>query len=282
MSDLSDDRPVRVIRPKQSLFALLFGGIASLRMYKHLLLELALLRLRVRYKQSLLGWTWAVVHPLALVVTYTLVFSKLIGLKGGTLPYALFVLAGLVPWIFFSNSVSSATAGMVAHRHLISRAAFPREIIPLSYVAAALVDLGVSAIMLVGAMAYYGLRPNLYGLYAIPVVVMLAMCAAASALCCSAFQARFRDVGIAMPLLLQVLIFTTPVVYSSAVVPTSLRTGYMLNPLAVLVEAFRQSAVLGVRPDLHEMIYCGAISAGLLLFAYVLFRRLDATLADVI
>ena len=276
------DRPVKVIRPAQSLIGVLSAGLAALWEHRGLFVEMTLLRLRTRYRQSLLGWLWAVLPPLVLAITYTLVFSKAIGLASGDLPYALFVLSGLVPWMFFSTSVSTAAAGIVTHRYLISRVAFPRETIPLSYVAAALLDLGVGMLMLAAMTCYFGISPTLSVLYAIPVIGILVICSAAAALVLSSFQARFRDIGIAMPLLLQVLMFTTPVVYSPAVVPESFKAIYFANPLAILMQAFRQAAVSGVSPDAGDLIYCGTVSIGCLIFSYILFKRLDATLADVI
>jgi lipopolysaccharide transport system permease protein len=275
-------RPVKVIRPAQSLIGELSAGLAALWSHRGLFVEMTLLRLRTRYRQSLLGWLWAVLPPLALTITYALVFSKAIGLTGGDLPYALFILSALVPWTFFSTSVSTAAAGIVTHRYLISRVAFPREIIPLSYVAAALLDLGVGMLMLAAMMSYFGICPTLNILYAIPVIGILVICSVAAALVLSSFQARFRDIGIAMPLLLQVLMFTTPVVYSSAAIPEGLKAVYFANPLAILMQAFRQAAASGVSPDAGELIYCGTVSIVCLICSYILFKRLDATLADVI
>jgi lipopolysaccharide transport system permease protein len=277
-----DDRPVRIIRPTQSLVEVLFAGLTELLSHKSLFLEMTLLRLKVRYKQSLLGWIWAVLPSLLLMITYTLIFSKVIGLTSDDLPYALFIFSGLVPWTFFSTSVSTATAGIVTHRYLISRVAFPREIIPLSYVAAALVDLGVGMLMLAAMMYYFGFSPTFNALYVIPVIAMLVLCSVAVALCCSAFQARFRDIGVAMPLLLQVLMFSTPVVYSSAAIPHSVKAIYFANPLAILIEAFRQAAAFGVSPNMGEMVYCATVAIVSLTLTYILFKRLDATLADVI
>lgn len=278
----ADDRSVRVIRPTRSLVQILSAGLTELWSHKSLFLEMTLLRLKVRYRQSVLGWIWAVLPSLVLMITYTLIFSKLIGLGGGDLPYALFTFSGLIPWTFFSTSVSTATAGIVTHRYLVTRVAFPREIIPLSYVAAALVDLGIGMAMLAAMMYYFGFSPTLNTLYAIPVIGMLIIFSVAVALCCSSFQARFRDIGIAMPLLLQVLMFTTPVVYSSAAIPQSVKAIYFANPLAILIEAFRQAAASGVSPDVSEMIFCGTVSIVCLVFSYILFKRLDATLPDVI
>ena len=182
----------------------------------------------------------------------------------------------------FSTSVSTATAGIVNHRYLMSRVAFPREIIPLSYVAASLVDLGIGVLMLAAMMWYFGVYPTIRILYVIPLIGLVVACSAAAALCCSSFQARFRDVGIALPLLLQILMFATPVVYSSAAIPDGYKALYFANPIAILIEAFRQVTILGAGPSVAQMTYCVTICIAWLVLAYILFKRLDATLVDVI
>jgi lipopolysaccharide transport system permease protein len=276
------DRPVKVIRPTQSVGGLLCEGLTSLVRYKSLFVEMTLLRLKLRYKQSLLGWIWAVVPPLLLMVTYTLIFSSVIGFKTGDLPAALFILSGLIPWTFFTTSVSTATAGMVTHRYLISRCAFPREIIPLSYVVSAIFDLGIGILMLIALMYHFDSWPTLKVLYAIPILGMLVTYSVAASLCSSSFQARFRDIGIAMPLLLQIMMFTAPIVYSSDSIPQNIKDIYFLNPLAILIEAFRQTVVLGTNPNVDQMIYCAIWSIICVVLSYILFKRLDTTLADVI
>jgi lipopolysaccharide transport system permease protein len=281
-STAPDERRVLVIAASPPLTDLVSAGLASLWNHKSLLLEMTMLRLKVRYRQSILGWTWAVIPPLLLMITYTLIFSKVAGLKTGELPYALFVFSGLILWTFFSTSVGTATAGMVAHRYLITRVAFPREIIPLSYVFAAMVDLVIGLLMLLAMMLYFGIVPTIYAFYALPIITMHVACCIAAALCCSAFQARFRDVGLAMPLLLQVLMFTTPVVYSSEAIPHSARSIYFANPIAIQVEAFRKTIVLGLPPDAGALLYCAAVSVICLGLSFVLFKRLDIDLADVI
>ena len=277
-----DDRPVKIIRPSRTIIEVLTKAPAILLNHRSLLREMTLLRLKVRYRQSLLGWLWAVIPPLMLMITYTLIFSRVIGLQVGDTPYALFIFAGLIPWTFFANSVSTATAGIVTHRYLISRVAFPREIVPISYLAAALVDFAVGVLMLAAMMWHFGYAASPRALYAVPIVATLVIFTTAVSLCFSSFQARFRDIGIAMPLLLQVLMFTAPIVYSSAVIPERLKAAYFANPLAILIEAFRQSVIFGVAPNSTEMLYCAVVSSLYLVFSYALFKLMDATLADVL
>jgi lipopolysaccharide transport system permease protein len=276
------ERPIKVIRPIRFSLGNLLSDLRSLCRHRGLFFEMTLLRLKVRYRQSLLGWVWAVLPPVLLMIAYMFVFSKVVGLQTENLPYSLFSFSGLIPWMFFSNSVSTATSGIVTHRYLISRVAFPREIIPLSYVAAAVVELGLGLLMLAAVMFYFDVRPTRYVFYAIPILIMLAICAVAAAFVCASLQARFRDIGMAMPLMLQVLMFTAPVVYSSQSLPNEIRNIYFFNPLAILIEALRHSVVTGVWPTESYLIYCAVVSCVSVIAAYALFKRLDATLADVI
>jgi len=278
----ADERPIKIIGLPQSVAGLLCDGLTSLVRHKSLFVEMTMLRLKLRYKQSLLGWIWAVVPPLLLMAIYTLIFSNVIGLKTGGLPGAVFMFSGLISWQFFSTAISTATAGIVTYRYLISRCAFPREIIPLSYVVSALFDLGIGILMLVALMHYFGVKLTFHALYGFPILVMLLGYSVAASLCSSSFQARFRDIGIAMPLFLQIMMFTTPTVYSSDYIPQNIRDIYFLNPLAILIDAFRQTVVLGMNPNVNEMIYCAVGSMICLILSYILFKRLDATVADVI
>jgi lipopolysaccharide transport system permease protein len=243
---------------------------------------MTLLRLKVRYRQSLLGWLWAVLPPLVLMIAYTAIFSDVLGVKSGALPYPLFIFAGLVPWSFFATSLSTATAGIVTHRYLISRIAFPREIIPLSYVGAALVDFAIGIVMLALMMTYFKVFPSTNVIYAVPAIGALIVCSTALALGCACFQARFRDLGVAMPLLLQLLMFSTPVVYPSDVIPSALRPIYFANPLAVLIDEFRAGVTSGTAFDTLTVLYAFTLSGCLLIGFYYLFKRFDGTLSDVL
>jgi lipopolysaccharide transport system permease protein len=278
-------RTPRVIRSSPSPTEILWGGLALLVVHRHLLWEMTKLRLKLRYTQSMLGWSWAVVAPLLLMVTYILIFSKVADVHSDGVPYALFVFTGLVPWTFFSTSISTATASMVTHRYLISRVAFPREIIPLSYVAASLADLVVGIVMLAVMFMYFKYctaNHVVYMLHVIPLCALLIAWAVGGALCCASCQARFRDLGVAMPLLLQVAMFTTPVVYSSEAIPEKFKALYFANPLAFLIDGIRRVILFGEFPNLDQLLYSFLVATIFLCFSYFLFKRLDATLADVI
>jgi lipopolysaccharide transport system permease protein len=206
--------------------------------YRDLLYTLTLFRLAVRYKQSMLGWVWAALQPLAMMLIYTLVFSRVARFTSEGVPYPLFVFSGLLPWTFFSGAVSNAINGLVAYLDLLTKLHFPREIIPLSYVFAALVDFAIAFGILSGLMVYYRVSLSWKAFYAIPAVAILIAFTSAVALFLSSVQVRFRDVGAALPVVLQIGVFAAPVVYPLNSVPARFQRLYLLNPLASFIENF--------------------------------------------
>jgi len=275
-------RPVKVIRPPSFSISTIFTGLRTLTQYSDLLYTLSLFRLSVRYKQSLLGWAWAALQPLALMGIYTIIFTRVTTVATGGVPYPVFVFSALLPWIFFSSTISNAVNGLVLYPNLLTKMYFPREIIPLSYVLAALTDFCIASVILTGVMAYYKVPLTWHLLYAIPIIVILGGVAAAVALFLSAIQVRFRDMGLAMPFLLQVWMFTVPVVYSLQSVPARFRTWFLLDPVAGLIEDFRQVVVHGTPPGLRSLALCGALAIVGLALAYAFFKSSEATMADVI
>ena len=175
----------------------MFSGLQTLVQYSDLLWILSLFRLKVRYKQSALGWVWAALQPLALMSIYTIIFTRVTKVATGGIFYPLFVLCALLPWIFFSSSISNAVHGLVLYPNLLTKMYFPREIIPLSYLAAGFADFLIGSLILGGFITHYRVSLTWNLLYAIPIVVVLASFAAAIALFFSAIQVRFRDVGLA-------------------------------------------------------------------------------------
>lgn len=275
-------RPIKIIRPPTFSLSTIVDGVRTLVQYGDLLYTLSLFRLNVRYKQSLLGWTWAALQPLALMIVYTVIFTRVATVTTAGIPYPVFVFAALLPWIFFSSSVSNAVNGLVLHPHLLTKMYFPREIIPLSYLAAGLADFCIASILLGGLMAYYKVSLTWNLLYAIPIVVVLGGFAAAVALFFSAVQVRYRDVGLAMPILLQVWMFTLPVVYSLQSVPVRFRKLYLLDPIAGLIENFRTVVIRGALPDLANLFISGLTTLLCLTLAYAYFKSCEATMADII
>jgi lipopolysaccharide transport system permease protein len=272
----------RIIRPASLNPLRLVTDVRTLLQYGDLIYTLSLHRVKVRYKHSVLGVSWAIFQPLSLMFIYTIVFSKIAGIQSDGHPYAVFALAALLPWTFFSTALSGSANALVSHSHLVTKVYFPREVIPISYVVASFFDFGIAGALLVVFMMYYHVPLTLNLAFLVPVVVLLTLLITTLALVLSAVQVRVRDAAVAMPLLLQLWMFVTPVVYPITAVPTQWRSVYELNPMVGIVENWRRILLNGEMPDL---VWLGTIAAGVLValpVAYAYFKRTEGTLADVI
>jgi lipopolysaccharide transport system permease protein len=213
---------------------------------------------------------------------YTLVFSRVARVTSEGMPYPLFVFAALLPWIFFSSAVTNAVNGLAHSPALLTRMYFPREIIPLSYVAAAFVDFGFAFVLLSGLMRYYRVSLGWTALYAVPLLAILCAFTTAVALFLSSLQVRFRDVAVALPLFLQVGVFTTPIAYPIQSVPSRFQRVFLLNPVASLIENFRRAVLHGVAPDGRMLMTSAALTLLCLALAYSYFKAKESTMADMI
>src|SRR5215217_3432819 len=279
---MSYARPIRIIRPVSFSPLDVLRGLRELWHYRDLFYTLTVHRIKVRYKQSVLGLAWAILQPLSLMLIFTVIFSVIAKVPSENVPYAVFAYAALLPWTFFSSSLTNATTGLVSHTQLVTKVYFAREILPLTYVSAAVFDFVIASSFLIALFFYYRVGLTIYALYAIPIFLLLAGLATAFSLFLSAVQVRFRDIGVAMPLLLQLWMFATPVVYPLSAVPERLRGFYALNPLVGVIENFRRVMLQGVAPDFYSLGISAAIAAILLPLAYLYFKRVEATMADII
>lgn len=277
-----ESRPTTVIRPA-SFSALTLGlSVRRLVHYRDLLHTLSVHRLKVRYKQSVLGPAWAVLHPLSLMLIYTVIFSRIISVPSEGAPYPLFAYAALLPWTFFSTALSGATNSLVSHFNLVTKVHFPREILPATYVIAALVDFLVASIVLGAMMIHYRVSLTAHALHVIPTVAILTAFTLAVSLVLSAIQVRYRDIGVALPLLLQIWMLATPVVYPLSVVPLQWQSLYQLNPMVGIIESFRRVVLLGAPPNFHALAMSAIVSIILLPIAFIYFKHVEATVADTI
>lgn len=277
---------MKVIRPTTLGAFSLLGQFADLAQYTDLIYTLSMHRIRVRYKQSVLGVSWAIMQPLSLMLTYTVIFSYITKISSEGLPYPIFAFAGLLPWLYFQTALTSATGGLVSHRDLITKVYFPREILPLTYVIAAAFDFLVSSTVLAAMMLYYGVTVTWYVLYAVPILAIMTVFMVGVSLMLSATQVRIRDVGVAIPLVLQLWMFATPIVYPySAIagkIARPLEIAYTLNPLVGVIENFRRVVLQGVAPHFATLGMSLVISMVLLPVAYVYFKHIEGTMADII
>jgi lipopolysaccharide transport system permease protein len=275
------DHPL-IIRPPAATWRQLPAHLRALPEYGDLLYTLSLHRINVRYRQTALGVVWAVLQPLLMMIVFTVVFSVLARMPSEGYPYALFVYTALLPWTFFSGAVTNATTSLVGHTQLITKVYFPREILPLTYVIAGLFDFLIGLVVLGGLMAWYGVAPTIHVVHLVPILLLLAAWLLAVALVLAATQVRWRDVGVAMPVLLQLWMFASPVIYSLQQVPEAWRHWYLLNPMAGIISSFRDVLLHGTPPDPVPLRYAAAITAVALPLAYLLFKRAEASMADMV
>jgi lipopolysaccharide transport system permease protein len=260
--------------------------LARLPRFFDLFWTLSAHRINVRYKQSRLGILWALLQPLAMMLVFTLMFSFIGGTPSQGVPYAVFAYAALLPWTAFASGLSSASGALTGHAALLTKVAFPRELLPLTYVVAAMVDMATAAAALVVLMFWYGVGLTAAAFWSIVAVALLALFLVGMGLLISALQVRYRDVGLAMPVILQVWMFATPVLYPLAAARHSLSPAlysiYVLNPMAGIVETFRRGIVLHQPPDAWSLLIGGIVIAILLPAAYIYFKFVDLTMADVV
>lgn len=238
--------------------------------------------LKVRYKQTVLGAAWAVIQPLFSMAVFALFFGKLSRMPSDGVPYPLFSFLGLLPWTYFSSVLSSASNSLIGSAHLITKVYFPRLIVPLAAVASGLADYGVAALTLVPLMAFFRFVPNGPGLLALPFLTLQVFALALGVgLWLSALNVRYRDIRHAVPFLLQIWMYATPIVYPLSIVPARWRWAVALNPMAGIVEGYRSAVLTGV-----WQVEALLISLGMTLLVLVsgafFFRRVERTFADVI
>jgi lipopolysaccharide transport system permease protein len=271
-----------VIRPASSGWLRLHEHLARLGDYSDLLYTLTVHRISVRYKQTSLGILWAILQPLLMMVIFTTVFSFLAKMPSDGVPYGLFAYTALLPWTFFSTAATNATNSLVTHTQLITKVYFPREILPITYVVAGLFDYAVGFLVLLALLAWYHVPLTVYAWNLLPIVVLLAAWTLAVSLVLAAVQVRFRDTGVALPVLLQLWMFASPVIYPLSVVPREWRTWYLLNPIAGVVASSRNILLRGLPPEAEPLRVACIVTAVALPVAYLFFKRAEATMADVI
>jgi len=237
---------------------------------------------RVRYKQSLLGAAWAVIQPLALTVVFTLVFSRLIQVDTGGVPYPVFAYSGLLPWTFFATSLTFAIPSLVNNLNLVGKIYFPREILPLASIGAALLDFAISGLVFAGLMLIYQIPLTVHALWVIPLLAIQIVLTIGVTLLGAALIVFFRDVRFIIPLLTQIWMYASPVIYPTTLVPPQWQTLYFLNPMAGIIAGYRSALVLGEMPNLPALLLATIISGVLLLLGYSIFKRTEPLFADLI
>lgn len=277
--------PVTVIEPSRGWVAVRFDELWA---YRELLFFFVWRDVKVRYKQTLLGASWAVLQPLLTMLIFTIFFGRMAGIGSEGAPYPIFSYAGLLPWTFFAAGLGGSSNSLVGAANLLKKVYFPRLIVPVASVLAGIVDFAVAFLLLVAMMFWYGVTPGPEMLL-LPLFLLLAFGAALGAgLWLSALNVEFRDVRYVMPFFIQLLLFVTPVIYPASKVTEKLEELglpgwlYGLNPMAGVIQGFRW-AILGSGTHPGPLLAAGTAVTVLLLFGGLFyFRRMEKTFADVV
>lgn len=271
--------PVIRIRPSKGWVSL---GLKELWDYRELLFFLIWRDIKVRYKQTVLGASWAIIQPFFTMVVFSLFFGKLAKVPSDGIPYPIFSYSALVPWAFFAHGLNQASNSLVGGSNLIKKVYFPRLAMPIASVLAGVVDFVLAFVMLIGMIFYYGMVPTVNIVF-LPLFLLLALITSLGvSLWLSAMYVQFRDIRHIIPFLTQIWLFATPIAYPSSLLSEPWRTIYGLNPMVGVVEGFRW-ALLGTKTAPGLMIILSSLVAvALLITGAYYFRRMEKTFADVV
>jgi lipopolysaccharide transport system permease protein len=276
---LTQLKPSIVIEARRGLFDLDLG---SLWHYRDLLYFLVWRDVKIRYKQTIIGAAWAILQPLLTMIVFTLIFGRVAKIPSDNLPYPVFMLSALLPWNLFANSLARGGDSVVNNAGLLSKVYFPRLILPISAILSPLLDFAMAFGLLIVLMIWYGIVPNI-GVLALPLFVLLAMLTSLGVgMVLAAMNARYRDVGYAVPFIVQLWMFVSPVTYPVSLIPERWRFVYGLNPMAGVVEGFRWALLNKQSPDFGVIAISAATVVVLLVPALAFFRQTERTFADIV
>ena len=269
--------PVLVI--ERSRWAAL--DLGDLWSHRELFYFLAWRDIKVRYKQTALGAGWAILQPLISMIVFTMLFGRLARVPSDGQPYAIFSYAGLLPWNFFTNAITNSSNSLVNSNNLITKVYFPRILVPTAAVGAALVDIAIASTMLLAIMPIYGVSFHSSLLMLVPLVGLTALIAASLGIWTAALNVKYRDIRYALPFVIQLLMFLTPVIYPITFLPARWRWVLRLNPLSGVIEGFRD-AIFGRPFNWIGLATSVAVTLILLLAAALTFSRMEEEFADII
>jgi lipopolysaccharide transport system permease protein len=271
--------PVTVIRPPKGWIPV---NLRELWAYRELLYFFTWRDIKVRYKQTLFGFAWAIIQPVFMMIVFSLFFGALAKLPSEGIPYPLFSYAAVLPWTLFSEGLSRSSNSLVQDANLLQKVYFPRLLMPLSGVLSPVVDFAIAFVVLIALMLYFGYYPSVMMLLILPFLLLELMLATGIGMWLSAINVEYRDVRYAIPFLIQLGLFASPVVYPVTFVPERFQVVYgLLNPMAGIIEGFRW-AILGTKPPSYLLIASVAIIIVILISGAFYFRRRERAFADVV
>lgn len=272
------DEPLVVIQPSSKWNLI---NLKDIWAYRELLFFLTWRDVKVRYKQTLLGAAWAILQPLFMMIIFTIFFGRLAGVDSAGVPYPIFALAGLVPWTFFSNTITASGNSLVGSAHLITKVYFPRLIVPAAAMMAGLVDFVLAFLLLVILMLYYRVPLTMQVLF-LPVLILLtALFGLGVGTWMSALNVKYRDVRFALPFLIQLWLFVSSVILPSSAIPEKYRWVLMLNPMSGIIEGYR-AALFGLPFDWPAIGVATVLTILMLFYSVYSFGKAERSFADII
>lgn len=272
------NEPLVVIQPSRKWNLI---NLKEIWAYRELLFFLTWRDVKVRYKQTLLGAAWAILQPLFMMIIFTIFFGRLAGVDSGGIPYPVFALAGLVPWTFFSNTITASGNSLVGSAHLITKVYFPRLIVPAAAMLAGLVDFVLAFLLLVVLMIYYRVPLTTQVLFLPALVFLTALFGLGVGTWMSALNVKYRDVRFALPFLIQLWLFVSSVIVPSSSVPEKWRWVLLLNPMSGIIEGYR-SALFGLPFDWLALGVATVLTVAMLFYSVYSFSKAERTFADII
>lgn len=249
--------------------------------YKFLLLQLILREIKARYKQSIIGYAWIIFNPLVQLLIYSFVFSVIFKFPTGGIPYAVFLLAGLLPWIYLQLTLSTATLVLVDNASLLKKVAFPREILPYSIILSKFIDFFLASLILVAFMIFYQLPFHSTIFFVIPLFIIQIILMTGLALFFSSANLFYRDIQYVTNLILLIWMYLTPIVYPLSLVPKSYVWLYKLNPMVGIIEGYR-SALFNKPFDTGTILWSALASVVIFIFGFWVFKKAEKVFADIV
>jgi lipopolysaccharide transport system permease protein len=261
---------------------LMLPNISQIYSAKDLIWSWTSRTIKSRYQQSVLGWFWAVIQPAASVAVFAIVFTLFVPVNTGGTPYVLFSFTAMVPWTFFAASVTDMASSIVQNMSLVTKIYFPREAIPIAVMLARLLDFGVASILIIFLIIFYKISPFPLGWMLIPLILVIQIALTLGlGLACSAVNVFYRDVDPLLKVVVQIWFYASPIIYPVSMVPPGLQTIYYLNPMAGIIEAYRDVILNQTLPGIY-LIEAAIISFLALLGGYWFFKRVEFLFSDIL
>jgi lipopolysaccharide transport system permease protein len=271
-------KSIKIIKPESGWQLL---NLKELMEYRDLFFFLVWRDIKVLYAQTILGFSWAIIRPVLQIVIFTVIFGKVAKVSSEGIPYVLFSTAAIIPWSYISQSMTDSSQSLITGQSMLGKIYFPRLVFPLTPILSRLVDFGISLLILLGVLIYYRIPPT-SNLLLLPMILIIMMCVPAGVgLWLSSLAIRFRDVKHGMPFIIQMLVYTAPIVYSASSIPGKYRMLYSLNPIVGVIEGYR-ACLLGT-PFPWLYIWPGILTSIILLVSGIFyFKRMERIIVDVI